>query len=116
MCMSHKDSFEAAAQSETCTGTDADSCLPLQGSKAAKEQVSALSQAGHCWAEVWCGPPHTGTWVHIDVLAHWLNEPGKVHADLRPQPSSSSRLPMISVCDPRQKGLHINASSSPISA
>ena len=42
--------------------------------------MSALSQAGHCWAEVWCGPADTGSWVHVDVLAHWLDEPGKVPA------------------------------------
>ena len=49
-----------------------------QSATAAKQETSALSQAGHCWAEVWCGPADTGRWVHVDVLARWLDEPGKV--------------------------------------
>lgn len=40
----------------------------------------ALSEAGQCWAEVWCGPPDSGRWVAADPLAAWLDEPSRVRA------------------------------------
>ena len=44
----------------------------------AEQRGAALSQAGQCWAEVWCGPPDTGRWVAADPLAAWLDEPTRV--------------------------------------
>ena len=40
-----------------------------KGSMWTKQQAAALGQAGQCWAEVWCGAPDTGRWVHVDPLA-----------------------------------------------
>ena len=30
--------------------------------------VVAAPNFANCWAEVWCGSPEYGRWVHVDVI------------------------------------------------
>ncbi|KAF5839400.1 Rad4 beta-hairpin domain 3-domain-containing protein [Dunaliella salina] len=40
--------------------------------------VVAAPDFASCWAEVWCGSPEYGRWVHVDVVATEVDRPQKV--------------------------------------